>query len=247
MLNQPASVQERYELKFLVSSEAIAPISRFIEKYCSMDPYSVEAPGHFYTSNNLYLDNRSFQLYQKNASAGPFSFNMRVRSYGETLQVPCYFEIKYKVRDFVRKKRSRVLAKDWMGLFSSDDFLLESDVALKKNLEEFIFLSRSYSCGPVLNVQYQRKAYMALGEGYARVNFDKELRYQKNNEWNFKTDVLSDPDDQVILELKYEKKMPLWMTALIHEFGLTPAVGGKYGKLLPSWTEDGVSSGDLFK
>ncbi|MNK19529.1 VTC domain protein [compost metagenome] len=229
---------ERYELKYLIPLDLVAPISRFVEAYCDMDYYSQISPDQFYTINSLYLDTPSLYILRFKESANAFNFNMRIRSYGEFPQAPYFFEVKYKLRDFVRKKRAKVNCENWGELleFGHPPDNLESDSL--DNFENFLFMKMTYNVGPVILTQYRRKAYISHVDDYARVTFDRDLRYQEMNEWCVKPDEkrlahydhpesFEEPGHNVILELKCEKKIPLWMLDLIRRFDL---VGGSFSK-----------------
>lgn len=225
---------ERYELKYLIPRELIAPISRFVEIYCELDYYSQIAPDQLYTINSLYLDSPSLFLLRSRETANAFSFNMRVRSYGRNPRPPYFFEIKYKLRDFCRKKRAKIATENWAEIVDHGRF----EGPMPDNLQEFLFMAMTYNVGPVILTQYQRKAYISQQDDYARVTFDLGLRYQEQLTWSVKPkeerlvhydhpDSFEEPGKNVILELKCEKKIPCWFIDLIRRFEL---VGGGFSK-----------------
>lgn len=229
---------ERYELKYLIPLEMVAPISRFVETYCYMDHYSQISPDQFYTINSLYLDTPSLYILRFKENANAFNFNMRVRSYGDAPKPPYFFEVKYKLREFVRKKRAKVDDESWGELLEFGFFPLNLEESSKENFENFLFMKMTYNVEPVILTQYRRKAYISQVDDYARVTFDRDLRYQEMREWCVKPDekMLShydhpesfeEPGCNVILELKCEKKIPFWMLDLIRRFDL---VGGNFSK-----------------
>lgn len=228
---------ERYELKYLIPLEMVKPISQFVESYCSMDYYSVISPDHFYTINSLYLDTPSYYLLRFKESANAFSFNMRVRSYGMGTEPPYFFEVKYKLRDFVRKKRART-GPEWKNILENDVIPEGLDAYSLENIRDFMHLKMTYNVGPVILTQYRRKAYLSQIDDYARVTFDRDLRYQEMQDWCVTPDEsllchydhpdsFEEPGCTVVLELKCEKKIPLWMVELIRRFEL---VGGSFSK-----------------
>lgn len=231
-------VLERYELKYLISPEMVGPISRFVETYCDMDYYSEISPDQFYTINSLYLDTPNLYLWRFKEMANAFNFNMRIRSYGAEPKPPYFFEIKYKIREFVRKKRAKVLTENWADILTEGMMPDQSDGVSDENLQDFLRMKMTYNVEPVILTQYRRKAYISHTDDYARVTFDRSLRYQEMPNWQLKPheemlchydhpDSFEEPGRNIILELKCEKKIPLWFIDLIQRFEL---VGGSFSK-----------------
>lgn len=231
---------ERYELKYLIPHTLVEPISRFIEPYCEMDYHSQVSSDTFYTINSLYLDSPSFYILRSKESANAFSFNMRIRSYGEIPQPPYFFEIKYKLREFVKKRRAKVSHPQWRQILETGWVPEDFESASRENLENFLFMKMVYNVEPVILTQYRRRAYLSTVDDYARITFDRDLRYQETRSWDVHPDTrllchydnpdhFEEPGCNVILELKCEKKIPLWMIDLIRRFDLRSGSFSKFG------------------
>ncbi|UXR64678.1 polyphosphate polymerase domain-containing protein [Bdellovibrio bacteriovorus] len=231
---------ERYELKYLIPLSLVGPISQYVERYCEMDYYSRISPDLFYTINSLYLDTPSLYIMRFKETANAFNFNMRIRSYGDSPRPPYFFEIKYKLRDFVRKKRAKIDTMDWVDIVEWGNIPSDMEPGSLGNLEDFLFMKQTYNVGPVILTQYRRKAYLSVVDDYARVTFDRDLRFQEMDYWcvNPQEENLShydhpasfeEPGCNVILELKCEKKIPLWMVDLIRYFQLEQGSFSKFG------------------
>lgn len=238
-------ILERYELKYLISPQMVEPISRFVETYCDMDYYSEISPDQLYTINSLYLDTPNLYLWRFKERANAFNFNMRIRSYGVDPRPPYFFEIKYKIREFVRKRRAKILTEDWVGILTDGVAATDSGCVSDENLQDFLRMKMTYNVGPVILTQYRRKAYISHQDDYARVTFDRCLRYQEVSDWQLKPDEnllchydhpdsFEEPGKSVILELKCEKKIPLWFIDLIQRFELVGGSFSKFGNSLES-------------
>ncbi len=160
MSGQPVSplVLERYELKYLIPLSLVEPISRYVETYCEMDYYSQISPDLYYTINSLYLDTPNLYLWTTKDMAGAYSFNMRVRSYGEKPRTPYFFEIKYKLREFVRKRRALIESENWRELLRDGVFPEDLNPESAANFEDFLYMRWTYNVEPVILTQYRRKA-----------------------------------------------------------------------------------------
>ncbi len=231
---------ERYELKYLIPLSLVGPISRYVEMYCDMDYYSQISPDQFYTINSLYLDSPNFYIFRAKELANAYSFNMRIRSYGDMPKPPYFFEVKHKLREFVRKKRALVYSANWREILESNLVPADIQESSQENLEEFLRMKMTYNTGPVILTQYRRKAYISHTDDYARVTFDRDLRYQEMTEWCVAPndrqlchydhpDSFEEPGNSVVLELKCEKKIPQWIVDLIRRFNLMSGSFSKFG------------------
>lgn len=225
-------VLERYELKYLIHESMVEPISRYVEHFCVMDYFSEISHDKFYTINSLYFESPTYHFMRakENQTA---RFSLRVRSYGDHPKAPFYFETKQKIADFSKKRRGRVPVKNWQDLFldpsrTYEGFAPEND----PHLQYFLGLTRTYNAHPMILTQYRRKAYLSTVDDYARVTFDKALRYRPETDYNViptdetmlnydHPDTFGQPGVNVILELKCERKIPVWIVDLIRRFDLT--------------------------
>ncbi len=234
-------ILERYELKYTVPSEWVAPISAFVEPYCSMDKFSSLAPDGFYQVNSLYFDSPEFVLLRNRLGGVHDRFNMRVRNYGAHPEGPWFLEVKRKVGDIIRKYRARIKPGDLAHSLDPATELAEILAAPgdANNAALFRRLAHTYNTAPVVHTTYRRKAYFSICDNYARVTFDAGLRYLARTEYDpmpveeafAPTDVedLYDEGTNVILELKCEvKNVPYWMVDLIRAFELRRRSFSKY-------------------
>lgn len=223
-------ILERYELKYLIPFSLVEPISRYVETYCEMDHYSRISPDGFYTINSLYFEtpNYYFLRAKENQTA---RFSLRVRSYGDSPKAPYYLETKEKIGDFSKKRRGRVPFENWADLFLNPSALGDFDPSEDENLAHFLKLAEEYGATPAILTQYRRKAYLSTVDDYARVTFDRSLRYRPETRYDVlptegsllnydHTDTFGRPGVNVILELKCERKIPVWLVDLIHRFEL---------------------------
>lgn len=243
MVSGPVSplALERYELRYLIPLNLVDPISGFLEAYCNMDYYSQSSKDYFYTINSLYLDNPCSDLSRSKQATLDFSVDMQIRSYG-VQPTPCYFEIKYKVRDFVKKKRAKILMKDWPKLLELGEAVElgpdNVDPGSAKNLADFIFIKHTYQAAPVLLSQFCRKSYCSYVDEYARVTIDKDLRQRKTTDWCLQPSGrrasawVEEPEQNAVLKLKFDKNIPLWMIDLIRKFDLSSSLSFKSDTLV---------------
>jgi len=246
---------ERYELKFLIPAKMIEPISAFASVYCSPDTYSDLSEDGFYRVNSLYLDSPDFLFLKMRLADLDNRINMRVRSYGDTPELPYFLEIKQKKSGVIRKYRSAVTDKNWFKAYTEPGYMSSQSNNTKTDINRLKFerLVFTYNAEPKILTQYLRKAMVSDVDEYARITFDKALKYTEETLYNpipvhnrmnacDHTDVF-EPDCEVILELKcYTASVPLWMVDMIRYFNLQRGRFSKYatgaGELLSLHTYD---------
>jgi hypothetical protein len=233
-------VLERYELKYTIPCNLVEEISRFISPYCSLDKYSKKSPDLFYKINSLYFDTPDFLFMRRRIAREYKRFNMRIRSYGDDPRLPYFLEVKQKKGDVIKKLRAKVFDTNIKMLLNgpvSDEFLTGDKEAPSRSA--FLRMAHIYNAQPQVLVQYRRKAYISHCDDYARVTFDKELRFMEQHEYSpipIKERMIScdvetgfDPGCSLVLELKcYTSFVPLWMIDCIKTFQLHRRSFSKY-------------------
>ncbi|WP_081111740.1 polyphosphate polymerase domain-containing protein [Bdellovibrio bacteriovorus] len=237
-------VLERYELKYLIPFSMVEPISRYVESFCDLDYYSQISHDGFYTINSLYFETPSFYfLRHKDNQTGRYS--LRVRSYGDQPKAPYYFETKEKIGDFSKKRRGKVPIENWGEIITDPSKPQSFDPEEDTHLQYFLGLTRTYGANPTILTQYRRKAYISNIDDYARVTFDRFMRYREETEYNVNPaaapmlnydhpGAFGQPGMNVVLELKCERKIPVWIVDLIRRFNL---VRGGFSKFEGSMKE----------
>ncbi|MBC7741528.1 MAG: polyphosphate polymerase domain-containing protein [Bdellovibrionaceae bacterium] len=240
---------DRYELKYLIPFSMVEPISRYVEMFCQMDYYSHISHDKFYTINSLYFETPSFFfLRAKENQTGTFS--LRVRSYGETPKAPYFFETKHKIDGFCKKKRGFVPLENWSELFT--DPSKPQSFTPTEHVNSFVALAKTYNAQPTILTQYRRKAYLSTIDDYARVTFDRSMRYCQESNFNVHPiekkmlnydhpGTFEHPGMNIVLELKCERKIPVWMVDLIKRFDLTRGAFSKFeGSMLECYSLQGL-------
>ena len=244
-------VLHRYELKYLIPSALVEPITDFVLAYCDYDHYSYLSNSNFYQVNSLYFDTRSNEFLEQRRWGKFGRFNMRARSYGDGRKPPYYLEIKQKKGHGMRKYRATVKQHEWPAILNDPTFEIapEDDHLEKYNKMLFMKLAQAYNIEPKILTRYKRRAFFSTVNHYARVTMDYDLKFIDRNVLNYGGDAycLLAPDDMVnydnetifaynsrsegnvVLELKCNiGQVPVWMLDLITLFELKQAGFSKY-------------------
>jgi hypothetical protein len=243
---------ERYEMKYFITPKMRDEISSYIECYCDLDPYSERVPGHYYRINNLYFDTPNNLFLERRLAGIDHRFNMRIRSYGDEPHPPYLFEIKRKGHGVVKKTRAKVFSEDWARPLierPSNDELPQIVDLNSDYYQQFLALVHSYDATPKVFTHYLRKAYVSNIDDYARITFDKNLRYMEQTKYTLSpeedkminydfSDVLGGDDRTIILELKCNVAVPKWFIDIITHFNLERTGCSKYVKGINAYTRE---------
>ena len=227
---------ERYEFKYLVTEAMVPEIRRTVLGVGRRDPYAGEDGS--YTIRSLYLDTPEYHLFWANDRQARDRFKARVRSYpGKT--APTFLEIKRRTGDVIRKTRG-VITGDWIGLVTGKRKPTESEQA-KPAIGNFIEKVQRYHLEPKMLVEYEREAFASDIDSYGRLTLDRRVRGQACDRWT------SDADERrwrpsdiglvasgliespVVIELKFERRPPRWMVAMVKRLELERRAFSKYG------------------
>lgn len=239
-LHAEAADIARYEMKYLVDVALLPELREFVQIFCEPDEHCMGTPPE-YEVTTLQFDTLFGNLCRMKEDKALNRFKLRARAYGPPRSSPLFLEIKRKIGDTVIKSRATI-APGWecvRDIINGGRVPAGLAGKSKPAFYEFIRLFRQIDAQPVMRVRYNRESWMSVNDGYARVTFDRALRYMPTRGW----DVL--PDDGrwrvmdsatatgrgypgFILELKSTGQMPTWMDELIKRFNLVRCDFCKY-------------------
>lgn len=234
---------ERREYKYVISEARARRVQDFIRPFCRIDPFAAQSGGH-YSIDSLYVDSPGLKLYKANEVEDPNRFKLRIRHYPEADDGLHFFEVKRRIRDVVSKSRAKVTG-DWRRVLrnpanlSPISFKPKDEEAVRRFLDYYTILR----CRPVVHVRYDRQPYFSPDDDYARVTFDRRVRYRPAYDLEGTHDMawrrVDDPvamretgnESLVVLELKFVAAVvPAWMVRLVEALDLSRGSFSKYGR-----------------
>ncbi len=237
-----ARLIERYEAKYRIPVHMVAPIRKAALVAC--DPDSANKGGR-YVISSLYLDTRQRRLYRETTDRVPRRFKLRVRRYSTGQK--CFLEVKRRIKGVISKLRVPIPLSAWPGVVLDPKVgaALELSARDRRNLDEFVWRCISLGAEPTTVVRYEREAYISRLESYARVTFDWRIRARAPSGWAVSVRPEDGPwipvdaprrfglaESGVVLELKAETAVPLWMTDIVRRFSLKRSGFSKYASCL---------------
>ena len=221
----------RYEMKYVISEAHAAAIMHFVELYIKPDPYSRLQPDGYYPIVSLYLDSPDLQLCRESLEGHKNRFKLRIRSYSDDPQTPCFLEIKRRMNTIIMKSRARMKREDAAKAVSGGIVSPRGYGTDEEALRQFQLYMHSINASPVVRIRYMRKAYEGDADNRVRVTFDRELAYNVGavNGVVFNGDGWQPHKvGGIILEVKFTGRYPIWLSQMAACFGLRTQSMSKY-------------------
>ncbi len=198
-----------------------------------------DAAGNHYTVNSLYFDNPFFSDYNDKSGGFLRRKKVRVRIYGESLNnltdPRVWLELKEKYDMRISKRRVAVSREDWKHFpailkkshYSTDAFTAQE----KQVFGEFKFEMISGTRIPSVLVSYSRSAFTKTIAGQkVRITLDYGLKAARPSLDLEMRNVRKVMAGWAVLEVKYDRFLPAYITVLIQKYGLRREAYSKYAK-----------------
>ena len=146
----------RFEYKYLLPAFIAESIITRVAALMRPDFFNSSGP---YIVRSLYFDSPNLQFYREKIEGDFVRKKVRLRSYGEDLKEPVYFEVKNKLADRIYKDRFLISSDDYYdAIFSKPNFLLG-----KENMsvcQDVWYLFHYYNLSPKAVVKYERLSFI---------------------------------------------------------------------------------------
>lgn len=240
----------RAELKFVIRPEIVPSLRSFLVPHMVLDGHSRVFGNRQYPVSTLYFDTPDLRFFNSTVSGERNRVKLRVRRYARPGYPdgdgPVFLEIKRRNNGVVRKWRVETTKDTADGLIGKGAELLpvghgNGSARARAILDEFFLLGTRYGVRPVINVYYDREAYHCRSRNYLRVTFDRKLASSWTTSRSTRLRPAIRPVDVpgVILEIKYSRSHPSWVTEMIRRFNLSRRSVPKYVMCVQS--HDGAS------
>jgi hypothetical protein len=239
MAETPTLSFERREYKYLVPVALIPDLREAIRPACKLDSYAQE--NGLYTIRSLYLDTPDFRLYWANDREQDRRFKVRIRTYPGS-RAPVFLEVKQRLLDSIYKTRVAMAHDAWQRLLERPEELerMPWRSEFERSLAgRFLYHYHLYHLEPAVLVEYEREAWVSVLDSYGRATFDLHIRGQEPlgltlegapNAWRAADSPVHSKTvgTVAILELKFGRVAPPWMSALVKAFDLQRFAFSKY-------------------
>ena len=242
----------RQEFKFLLPPAQAESFRRMLLPHVEADRFAASRPESMYTVWSLYLDTRRLDFYHEKLAGLRDRIKVRVRAYDEiTADKPVFLEVKRKSGSAITKRRAAIRYDDLGAVLETGDperYLLPvaNRDGAAADAREFLFHVHRRSLAPVIIVAYEREAYASRHEGCLRITLDRQLRSYLADGLSF--DAVAGRafhalGEDVILEVKANFGLPLWLRLILTRVGVSKEALSKYIICIDSLNTGGVRCG----
>ena len=216
------TVFKRYELKYLLSAAQKGKVLAAMAPYMKPDSYGRT------TIRNLYYDTATYLLIRRSMEKPAYKEKLRLRSYTQATDHSVVFvELKKKYQDVVYKRRLALPVEDAMAWLSGEEHCNQhTQIA-----QEIDYVMGLYgSLHPAVFLSYEREAYYANDGSDFRITFD-ECILCRQKELSLASEVYGTPilpEGKVLMEIKCNGGIPLWMTQVLSKEKIYKTSFSKY-------------------
>ena len=213
---------KRVEKKYRLTPEQKDELLR-----CVGDHLTPDAHGRS-TICSLYLDTPDHLIIRNSIEAKTYKEKLRLRSYGTPgMDAHVFLEIKKKYKGVVYKRRESLKLQEAMDYIAGGKKPVESQI-----MSEIDYAMHFYrQPQPAMMIAYERDAYFDKDIPTLRITFDMNVRYRDHDldlsHGHQGTLIL--PEDVMIMEIKTDGAMPVWLAHALDECGILPISFSKYG------------------
>ena len=165
-------IRSRHELKYVITEAQAVAIAERVRPFMRPDRHSRTG---WYPLVSLYLDSPDLRLCRESLEGVKNRFKLRIRSYSDEADAPCFFEIKRRINQVIVKSRAVVPRGIVASLLAHETRPSSVDADTCRNLEQFLYYQQWVCADPVIRVRYVRQAFESRFDDDVRVTFDRHL------------------------------------------------------------------------
>ena len=227
---------ERFEFKYIMDPETAIRVQSYIESFgLHEDAYNKRGS---YLVNSYYFDTPTYGDYRDKDGSFLIRKKMRARTYVPNWsQNPedVWLEIKKKHNMNIKKRRAKINGDIWQSLISNDAHYDVSELSAtipdekdREGFEEFMYFFRLQLYRPSVIVKYDRTAFLSSFTSPVRITFDRNVVTCRADDPRGEEMMIPVTENIVIMEVKFNQKLPWWFRTLIERFDLRRDDFSKY-------------------
>lgn len=219
---QPITTFKRSELKYMITTEQRDKLIKLFQVHMIPDEYGK------YSLFNIYFDTSDYLLIRRSLEKPIYKEKLRARSYGQLASGDkIYLELKKKYKSIVYKRRISIDGECMMKYFSNQGALPDSQIS--KEID--YFKNMYHDIAPRVFIGYDRIAYFGKERKDLRITFDDNILWRDTNlnlyDEKYGTNILE--SGKVLMEIKANGSMPLWLINFLTQEKIYKTSFSKYG------------------
>lgn len=237
-------VFKRYEIKYRLTRAQADMLKERMKEYMIPDKHGKN------TTLSLYMDTPDFLLARRSMEHPDYKEKLRLRSYGVAKSDSTVFiELKKKYDGIVYKRRAAMKEYELERYLTC--CIAPKDTQIIRELNYAI--KRYAGLRPAILLCYDREAFYAKDDHEFRITFDENVLW-RDRDVSLTNGIYGESlidEDTVLMEVKVEKAMPLWLATFLSEQRIYRTSFSKYAtayqKHLQKQEEKITNNGGLYK
>ncbi len=217
----------RYELKFRIDAEVKKRLLESLEPGLEFDAHG---PSGLYHVRSQYYDTPDFEAYWEKLDGVEIRRKFRLRWYRE--EGPYFFEIKHRAGQTVWKERVRLVPERARSLLLGELDLVELASCLEGEPDPtsgaIVAAAARQQLRPIHIIGYHRQAWLGRVDPGLRVTFDHRCNVYNPADLEQGAGLPICPTTDIILEVKFNRRLPRWVRQRLVDKGLRPIRFSKY-------------------
>tara|TARA_X000001036_G_scaffold87616_1_gene79669 strand:- start:8547 stop:9296 length:750 start_codon:yes stop_codon:yes gene_type:complete len=216
----------RYEFKYLLNSKIANQIKDEAKKFMLIDSYAKKGEDQSYFVRSLYFDNDEYQNFYDKVDGIRSRKKFRLRTYEKKLSKNnlIFLEIKGRHLERTFKKRTQIQSNHLKFFYDNRELpKLLSFYPNNDLVKDFVFTYLKTKIRPKVLIDYTRQPFINKYGLYFRLTFDSNLFSNKSKELFINESTFSKLNTYpglTILELKFDRSIPLWFLRIIQSHNL---------------------------
>lgn len=221
----------RYEIKYLVDARRLPDIEPALHEFLRLDVNGVHSGGYY--THSIYFDSPQFDFYYEKREGQLVRLKPRIRSYRTRIDGPpvgMFLELKGRYDRIVDKRRAPIdptLAHELLRETPVEPSRWAEDSSV---LAEFQYLSHRFRLAPCVTVLYHRTPFVGAFYPDLRITFDRLILCSLTTGLTAPSEDFAQaiPCNKLVIELKYNDKIPRLLLNRFHSLGLQQHTFSKY-------------------
>ena len=216
---------QRYEFKYFLKKKISEEIKNHVSKFMILDKFADSVPKKNYFVRSIYFEDDFNSNFDEKVDGHRIRKKFRLRHYGKNLNNgPIYLETKGRNLERTYKRRVKIDGSD-VELIKQRKSInnLLNKYPESATIQEFVFEFYKKELKPKVVIDYNRQPYVNKHGLYFRLTFDQNLsciNLNNNLENSLINHNLLCKAGYTILEVKFDRSIPLWFHRIIQSYNL---------------------------
>jgi hypothetical protein len=222
----------RYERKYVLSIKEYYKLKNKLLTYFKPD---IHGKNGKYIVSSLYYDTKELKMFYEKEDGEKNRLKVRLRTYkfsdGSNALKEGYVNLEIKKRNNLSVSKKKIFLNENFAKKIIDNSSLYMDkTPLDPTLIELAYITSLNKLVPIVVIIYEREAFFSIFGPQIRLTFDHNLNFRSTNLTpnDITNGLPSLPTEYIIMEIKYNTILPIYLTKLIEENSLCLSTFSKY-------------------